>query len=356
MVKLKGTIFISIEPLSGKTGILLNLGLRLQKEGVKVGYFKPVSNMPLTVAQALVDQDAVFASQVLKLKENLTDLSPFVLTANKAFMLLKGEEVTEQAKVQSSWQTISEGKDIVLVEGCGHVNDGRLYQLSAFHLIEMLNLDAVLVLKFSNIFQALDDIFVLYDRLQTKLKGVIFNWVESRHLEVLANLAIPFLEKAGIKSFGYIPRDESLLAISVEDLAKSLGGKIICGEEHQDELVETFMVGAMGQEQALKFFRRKVNKAVITGGDRADVQLAALETPTKCLVLTGNYRPATSVLAVADSKGVPVILVDMDTLTAVEKAEEVIGRLHLRSETTLKKLAEKMEQHLNLKALLTVLS
>ena len=48
------------------------------------------------------------------------------------------------------------------------------------------------------------------------------------------------------------------------------------------------MLGAMGAELALKFFRTKPDKIVITGGDRADIQLAALETDTKCLVLTGN--------------------------------------------------------------------
>lgn len=348
---MKGIFFISIESLSGKTGILLNWALRLQEKGLKVGYFKPVSNMPVTVKEALVDQDALFASRILGLKDEPSDISPFVLTANKAFKRLKGEPVEAESKIKAAWERLSPGKDIIVLEGCGHVNDGSLYGVSAFNLIDSLNLDAVLVLKFTNLFQAIDDILVLYERLQNRLKGVIFNWVESRHEESLANQAIPFLERSGIKSYGYIPRDESLLAVSVGHLAKSLGGKIICGEEYQDELVETFMVGAMGQEQALKFFRRKANKAVITGGDRADVQLAALETPTKCLILTGNYRPASSVLAVADSKGVPVILVDMDTLTAVEKAEEIIGRLHISSEETLKKLAVKMKEHLDLEGL-----
>ena len=37
------------------------------------------------------------------------------------------------------------------------------------------------------------------------------------------------------------------------------------------------LVGAMSVESALSYFRRKPNKAVITGGDRADIQLAALE-------------------------------------------------------------------------------
>lgn len=348
---MQGIIFISIETLSGKTGILLNWALMLQQKGLKIGYFKPVSNMPVTIEEALVDEDAVFAQRVLNLKETLSSLSPFVLTANKAFRHLRGEPIQAVDKIKLSWEQVAADKDVVLVEGSGHVNDGSLYQVSAFHIINLLNLQAILVLKFTNLFQAIDDILIIQEQLQDKLKGVIFNWVDSRHLEVLSQTVIPFLQKQGIKSYGLIPRDERLLAVSVAHLAKSLGGRIICGEEHQDELVETFMVGAMGQEQALKFFRRKANKAVITGGDRADVQLAALETPTKCLILTGNYRPASSVLAVADSKGVPVILVDMDTLTAVEKAEQVIGRLHINSEDKLQKLRASINQYLDLKSM-----
>jgi BioD-like phosphotransacetylase family protein len=40
------------------------------------------------------------------------------------------------------------------------------------------------------------------------------------------------------------------------------------------------MVGAMSAENALSYFRRKAHKVVITGGDRPDIQLAALETST----------------------------------------------------------------------------
>jgi len=62
------------------------------------------------------------------------------------------------------------------------------------------------------------------------------------------------------------------------------------------------MVGAMNVDSALAHFRRQPNKAVITGGDRPDIQLAALETSTRCLILTGNLPPNPLIIGRAKSE------------------------------------------------------
>jgi len=72
--------------------------------------------------------------------------------------------------------------------------------------------------------------------------------------------------------------------------------------------------------------RTKPGKAVITGGDRADIQLAALETSTKCLILTGGLYTNDVVLGRAVSKGVPVVSVSRDTFSTIEAIEGLIGR------------------------------
>ena len=145
-----------------------------------------------------------------------------------------------------------------------------------------------------------------------------------------------------------------LSSVSVKEISELLGGQIICAEDKVNELVETFMVGAMGQEQALKFFRRKANKAVITGGDRADVQLAALETSTKCLILTGNFQPSTIVLGRAEELGVPMILVNFDTLTAVEKVGEIIGRVRFHEIKKIDKMVEVVRKYVDIDRLLEI--
>ncbi|GIV93113.1 MAG: hypothetical protein KatS3mg056_1822 [Chloroflexus sp.] len=86
------------------------------------------------------------------------------------------------------------------------------------------------------------------------------------------------------------------------------------------------MIGAMGAEASLSFFRRRANKAVITGGDRSDLQLIALQTSTNALVLTGNIRPTMQVMDRAAELEVPIILVADDTLSTVDRAERLFGQ------------------------------
>ena len=135
-------------------------------------------------------------------------------------------------------------------------------------------------------------------------------------------------------------------------MVRHLDGKILSAKDKLDELVETFMLGAMGQEQALKFFRMKTNKAVITGGDRADVQLAALETNTKCLILTGNFQPSSVVLGRAEEIDVPIILVKYDTLTTVEKLNVIIGRKGFHEFKKIDKIIQITKEFIDIEGLL----
>ncbi len=86
---------------------------------------------------------------------------------------------------------------------------------------------------------------------------------------------------------------------------------------------------------------------MITGGNRADIQLAALETSTRCVVLTGDQMPNRILLARAREAGVPMILVRYDTLTTVEKLESVLGRIRIREAQKVARAQELLREHLN---------
>ena len=70
-----------------------------------------------------------------------------------------------------------------------------------------------------------------------------------------------------------------------------LGGEILAAHDHLHLPVEDVVIGAMTTAGALTYLRRAANKAVILGGDRADLALAALETSTSVLILTGGLYP-----------------------------------------------------------------
>ncbi len=344
---------VSNESYSGKSSICAGLGLVLKEQGFKVGYFKPVGNLPTRVGELVTDEDALFIYNLLGLQDALEDLSPVVLTAQLYRDGLMEDLPGLPEKILSSFERIGKDKDILLVEGARCLYDGLFLGISVVDLYERLACRILLVVRYDS--NLVDVVLSAQKVLGDSLMGVIINKVPKSQFDFLNDPVRKRLAKHGIHTFGIIFRDPTLSSVSIQELAEHLGGKILCAEDKKDELVEAFMVGAMGQEQALRYFRRKANKAVITGGDRADVQLAALETPTKCLILTGNLYPSAIILARAEELGVPMILVECDTFTAVGKTEELVGRVRVHEMKKVEKFKTIVTEYVDTKALLNLL-
>ena len=346
--------FISNQPFSGKSSMCVGVGKLFAEKGLKVGYMKPVGTLPTRVGGITTDEDAQYISSILDVKEELEDICPIVLTQQYTREGLKDKSFSRgfMDLIEKAYRRIQKSKDIIILEGAKSVEDGYFLGISTDKICKRLKAKVVMVIKYSS--EIVDQILYSKKFLDNCLAGIIINWVPRSQVDYLKELVIPFITKKEIEVFGYIVSDKMLSSVSVKEMSELLGGQIICAEDKVDELVETFMVGAMGQEQALKFFRRKANKAVITGGDRADVQLAALETPTKCLILTGNFQPSTVVLGRAEELGVPMILVNFDTLTAVERVGEIIGHVRFHEIKKIDKIVEVVKEYVDIKRLLEI--
>lgn len=346
--------FISNQPFSGKSSMCVGVGKLFTEKGLKVGYMKPVGTLPTRVGGITTDEDAQYISNILDVKEELEYICPIVLTQHFNREGLKDQSFSKGFVdlIAKAYERIQKGKDIVILEGAKSVEDGYFLGISSDKICEKLGARVIMVIKYSS--EIVDQILYSKEFLEDYMSGVIINWVPRSQMNYLEELIVPFLTKKGIEVFGYIASDMMLSSVSIKEMSELLGGQIICAEDKVNELVETFMVGAMGQEQALKFFRRKANKAVITGGDRADVQLAALETPTKCLILTGNFQPSTIVLGRAEELGVPMILVNYDTLTAVEKVGEIIGHVRFHEIKKIDKIVEVVREYIDINRLLEI--
>jgi BioD-like phosphotransacetylase family protein len=141
-----------------------------------------------------------------------------------------------------------------------------------------------------------------------------------------------------------LPLDRIFTSVSVGELAEALDGEIICRPDLTSNLVENLMVGAMGVDTALQYFRRKLNLGVITGGDRPDIQLAALETSTRALILTGNMRPSPMILSRAEEAGVAIILVKHDTMTTVQRAEDTFGKTRFHQDQKIARFEQMLSE------------
>jgi BioD-like phosphotransacetylase family protein len=329
----------------------VGIAKRLGRDGFRIGYMKPIST-GARLAAGLVDEDAEFFKQTFDLPDSLEDMVPIGIAPRMVEAILKGEASDNfGAKLKLAYDRIAEGRDVVVLEGGCNLREGYLIGLPTAHVAEMLEACALVVVKFNDDLQVLDDALTARKRLGDRLLGVVLNAIPRQHMPFVQELVKPALEERGVPVLAVLPQERLLLSISVGELAGFLSGKVLCGADKMDELVEHLMVGAMSVDSALTYFRRKPNKAVITGGDRPDIQLAALETSTKCLILTGNLRPSPIILGRAEEVGVPMILVRQDTLSAVEIIERFFGKTRFHQDKKVQRFEEMLEDRFDFETL-----
>ncbi len=319
----------SLTGFSGKTALCLGLALRFRKEGYRVGYFKPIGLEMTRVGDKVVDEDALLMKTVLNINLPLEAVAH--VTLPKLFLedFMAQEPVTSLGSVKAAYREASRDRDFMIIESARKPSHGAAIDLPVPALARELGSKTLIVSRFDED-TAVDEVLSCEEWFRKKgapCVGAVFNNVPISSLERVRTIAASFLEKRGVKVLGVIPYNIALTAPSAAEVYESLGGEVLACERNMGKLIEAFMVGAMTPESALSYFRRALNKAVVTGGDRSDIALAALETSTSMLILTGNLYPNITVLARAEERGVPVLLVPYDTYTTVEKLAHITGRI-----------------------------
>ncbi len=351
---MKALYIKSLHTFSGKTAICLALGRRLQGEGHRVGYFKPLSTQPwMLIPGRSLDEDAYFVGQMLGLKETPADLVGVVLTPSLLRdTLCDCSERDLMSEVQTAYQRVASDQDIVLLEGGASLREGFSVGLGSAAVADKLDVPILVIIRFRDELSLVDDCLVAQLRLGERLMGVLINAVPDQAREFVDEVARPCLEAQGIPVLGTLPHQEQLQAISVGELADVLSGEFLTMPEKTDELIEQLVVGAMSVDRALPRIRRiPGSKAIITGGDRTDMQLVALETATNCLILTGHLRPVPEVLRRAEEVGVPVLLVRGNTMETVEAIERVFGKTRLGQAAKLEQFEALMAEHFDFERL-----
>ena len=349
---MKSLYVTSIEPYSGKTAACLAVGKRLKSDGYCVKYVKPLSLQPWRVEGKLADEDTAFVKEALDLTGKPWELSPVVVTSDVLRKYLSGQgETNLLEKVKNVCEETIAGCDILLLEGGGSLREGYVMGLPTPLVATTLGSVVLLILKYSDEARLLDDVLASKARLGQALGGVIINRVPEEAMSFVTEMAVPYLEKQGIPVFGVLPEVRSLAALTVQELIDVLGAEVLTNTVNPEGVVENITVGAMTAEAALSHFRRQKNKAVITGGDRTEIQLAALETSTTCLILTGNLQPSSLIVRQADQSGVPVLLVRGTTMETIEKIDSIFGKTHLGQVAKLQQFEQLMAKHADMKRL-----
>jgi BioD-like phosphotransacetylase family protein len=322
----------SLQAGAGKTAVCAGLAGHLAGGGRKVGYFKPmVADIGV---KAAADSDAGFMKGVLNLKDDVAVLSP-VITGKMA------------AGVKKAYDKVAGGRDVVIVEGVGRLRPGAKPAEPASEVAAALEAKVIVVVPYS---EELSGPKLAADcrGFGDSLLGVVVNKVPLKRLEPLSERLSS--AAGGPAVLGLLPEDRLLMGLTVGEIADSVGGEILNDADKSGEVVENLMLGAMVVDTGPLYFGRMANKAAVLRSNRPDMQLAALETSTRCLVLSGGEEPTYPVRTSAKEKSIPIILTREDTGSVVNTIEMEMGRHRFNQAGKLPRLQEIMEEHFNFAA------
>ena len=327
---------VSASEAAGKTAIAVGLGRHLTGEGKTVGFLKPlVGEKPADISGG----DAGFVKQILNLSEDVAVLSP---------PLGGGKALADKAR--EAYIEVSQNRDVVIIEGCCGKKSDDVDSKAAYEMAQALKAKVIVVENYVGGKPAprYKDSYLGFGE---NLLGFILNRVPKRELKRTCEELTSRIKESEMRILGVLPEERALLAFTVGELAEQIQGELLNDGEKSAELVEDLMAGAMCVDSGLDYFGRKANKAVVVRNDRPDMQMAALETATRCLVISGGGEPVDYVRFKADEKGIPVIMTRNDTDTVIKNIEDLLDGARFHQEKKLNRLAEALQQNLDFKAI-----
>jgi BioD-like phosphotransacetylase family protein len=348
-------LITSVEEGIGKTAIALALARHAQDRGLDVAYMKPKGTRLRSATGKTRDEDPMLARTLLELDAEMHEMEPVVYSPTFVQNALRGQQDPAElrARVEEHFETLAAEADIVFVEGSDSLSTGSIVDLTDPDLARSLDARVVLVSGHGQV-RDVDRTLTAAERFGDQLAGVLYNGVKDAALDELQEDVVPFLAGRDVRVFGELPRDPALAGVSVASLAEGLGADVLTSAAvSTDGRVERFTVGAMGRGSALDRFRRTRDAVMIASGDRSEVQTAALEASgIEALLLTGGFRPSSAVLGRAEEEDVPVILVQSDTRTTIDRVEGALRSGRTRTEEGVERMHELLAGRADVTAIL----
>lgn len=343
---MKRVVIGSTRRSAGKTSLILGL---TQSLGGSCGYIKPFGDRLIYRKKRLWDHDAAVLAQILKLEHNPEDITIGFEHPKLTFMY---DHESTVAKLEQMAETVGAQRDWLLVEGGHDLGYGASVFLDPIAVVRALRGRLVIVAG-GDPEDVVDDTVFLKKYVQ--LDGVDFAGVVVNKIKEPDDFDASYrrrIEEFGVPILGVIPYVPELSFRSLQNILDTLFAKIIAGEAGMHRVVQHIMVGATAVAEAIsRELARRQGALVITSGDRADVIVAALQANAAGIVLTNNMLPPATLVAQANERGTPMLLVAHDTFQAAKLVDDMEPLATADDVDRRERLGRLVREHVDLSAL-----
>ena len=127
--------------------------------------------------------------------------------------------------------------------------------------------------------------------------------------------------------------DSRRVLSSLENLSRTLGGKLLVAQEEAREEDLLLLIGAMGLESfAERLEKYPREKLAVVVGDRWDIQNLAIREGVRVLIVTGGLRVEPKTLEAAQRQGVSLLSSPHDTATTAALCRAAVAVRHMLNE------------------------
>jgi phosphate acetyltransferase len=328
----------------GLTSVALGLVLALQRQGLRVGFAKPVAQ-----DDTANESSIHFAREICKIE------APAALSIDEVANLVStGESDDLLEKIVTLSMNAAQGADVLVVEGL-HTDPAYTFttQLNA-DIARSLQAEVVLVASARE-----DDVAeeVLLNEGQFRnegcnVAGAILNKAPEAFDKAAAEKALDGLPLWGVISF-----NPFLLAPRTLDVARHLNASVLVEGELAKRRVNETVVAARSVGEVIP--RLKPGALVISAGDRDDVMLATALAASNGVQLAGLVLTHSSFVSehvqVAASKafqsGLPILRTDGDTFNTITKINQLSMAVPADDVARMNVVLDAVAEHLSAEAI-----
>jgi hypothetical protein len=336
-------IIASLRKNAGKTTVMVGMAKAWNK---KIGYLKPFGDRLIYNKKRLWDYDSALIANTFALSENPEDMS--IGFDHSKLRYMYDEKVTRE-KVLDLAANMAQGKDLLFVEGGRDLAYGISVYLDAVSLARYLGGNLVIVISGdeNTVFDDITYVKKNMDLSGINFKGIIINKVQN--MDDFKETYLPQIQKIGVPVLGVIPYQKDLTYFSVSYLSERLFAKVVTGEGHLNRTVKNIFIGAMSVNAALQQpLLKKEGILMITGGDRTDMILVALDYQVTGIILTNNVVPPSHIISKATERKVPMLMVPYDTYETARRIDSMEPLMTKDDKQKIELLGKLIQENVNI--------
>jgi BioD-like phosphotransacetylase family protein len=352
---MKKIVVSSMRSNAGKTSVIAGI-ISLVKDK-KFAYAKPLGDRLIYRKKRTWDYDA---SLMVNLLERKGDLESHYEKITLGFDQSRLKYMYDQEGIKKALSEIvtdiGGANDVLFIEGGKDMASGAYLNLDPVSIAKYIDGKLVIVVS-GETDCVLDDLKFLEKYMKIKdanFGGVIINKIKD--LDDFENSCAPDIKKMGIDIIGVIPYMAPLTYFTLDFLAEKLLARVIAGENNLKNVVKNIIIGKPVEVDkhplSVKPGLREENQLVITGGDKSDMIVAALERNTAGIIITNDIVPHQNIISRANERGIPILLVSMDTFKTAKTIDDMEALLRKDDTGKIQLLSQLIEKHTRLKYLI----